>query len=91
MKTYEAIFNEEVSGVYAVSLVESPAMEGLFVALNKQEEIQFKEVDKEQRILMGLVLEPNKPIYRNQGGEEFNIMFDEDNIKQLAFSFLENA
>ena len=62
MKTYEAIFNEEVSGVYAVSLVESPAMEGLFIALNKQEEIQFKEVDKEQRILMGLVLEPNKPI-----------------------------
>lgn len=87
MKTYEAIFNEEVSGVYAVSLVESPAMEGLFVALNKQEEIQFKEVDKEQRILMGLVLEPNKPIYRNQNGEEFNIVFSEQTIKDLSYNF----
>ena len=87
MKTYEAIFNEEVSGVYAVSLVESPAMEGLFIALNKQEEIQFKEVDKEQRILMGLVLEPNKPIYRNQNGEEFNIVFSEATIKDLSYNF----
>ena len=88
MKTYEAIFNEEeVSGVYAISLVESPAMEGNFIALSKQEEIQFKEVDKEQQILMGLVLEPNKPIYRNQNGEEFNIVFSEQTIKELSYNF----
>jgi hypothetical protein len=88
MKTYEAVFNEEeVSGVYAISLVESPAMEGNFIALSKQEEIQFKEVDAEQRILMGLVLEPNKPIYRNQNGEEFNIVFSEQTIKELSYNF----
>lgn len=87
MKTYEAVFDpSEVSGVYAISLVESPAMEGLFIALSKQE-VQFKEVDKEQRILMGLVLEPNKPIYRNQGGEEFNIIFNEQTIKDLSYNF----
>lgn len=90
-KTYEAIFEEgENTGVYAVSLVENPAMEGLFIALNKQNEIQLKEVDKEQRILMGLVLEPNKPIYRNQNGEEFNIVFNEDTIKNLSYSFFKN-
>lgn len=91
IKTYEAIFEEgENTGVYAVSLVENPAMEGLFIALNKQNEIQLKEVDKEQRILMGLVLEPNKPIYRNQNGEEFNIVFNEDTIKNLSYSFFKN-
>lgn len=91
MITYEAEFNEdEVAGVYAISLVESPAMEGMFIALNKQEPIQFKEVDKEQRILMGLVLEPNKPIYRNQNGEEFNIVFSEDTIKKLSFNFFKS-
>jgi hypothetical protein len=90
IKTYEAIFNEsENTGVYAVSLVENPAMEGMFIALNKHE-VQLKEVDKEQRILMGLVLEPNKPIYRNQGGEEFNIVFNEDTIKNLSYSFFKN-
>jgi hypothetical protein len=90
LKTYEAIFDEgENTGVYAVSLVENPAMEGLFIALSKHE-VQLKEVDKEQRILMGLVLEPNKPIYRNQGGEEFNIVFNEATIKNLSYSFFKN-
>ena len=90
MKTYEAVFNNEVSGVYAISLVESPAMEGLFIALSKQE-VQFKEVDKEQRILMGLVLEPNKPIYRNQGGEKFNVIFSEQTIKDLSYNFFKSS
>ncbi len=90
LKTYEAIFEEgENTGVYAVSLVENPAMEGLFIALSKYE-VQLKEVDKEQRILMGLVLEPNKPIYRNQNGEEFNIVFNEATIKNLSYSFFKN-
>jgi len=92
MKTYEALYEPEKNkGVYGISLVENPAMEGLFIALNKQSEIQFKEVDKEQRILTGLALEPNKPIYRNQNGEEFNIVFSEDTIKDLAFGFLKNG
>ena len=92
MKTYEAIFNEEkVDGVFGISLVHDPAMEGVFVALNKQEEIKFAEIDKEQRILMGLVLEPNKPIYRNQNGEEFNIVFNEDTIKDLSHNFFKSS
>lgn len=88
MKTYEAKYNPfEHKGVYGISLVENPAMEGLFIALSKDEKVQLKEVDKEQRILMGLVLEPNKPVYRNQGGEEFNIVFSEDTIKDLSYGF----
>lgn len=88
MKTYLAKFNPKVNGgVYAISLVENPAMEGLFIALSKDEPLQLKEVDKEKRILMGLVLEPNKPIYRNQNGEEFNIVFDEQTIEELSHSF----
>jgi hypothetical protein len=73
--------------VYGISLVENPAMEGTFIALSKQSEILFKEVDTEQRLLLGLVLEPNKPIYRNQDGEEFNIVFDEQTIKDLSHNF----
>ena len=64
-------------------------MEGLFVAL-KSQQIQLKEIDVEQRILAGLVLEPNKPIYRNQNGEEFNIVFSNDTVKQLCYAFTKN-
>jgi len=91
MKTYQAKYNPLTNkGVYGISLVENPAMEGLFIALSKDEVVQFKTVDEEQRILMGLVLEPNKPIYRNQNGEEFNIVFNEQTIKDLSYGFFKN-
>jgi hypothetical protein len=91
MKTYQAQYDPlKNKGVYGISLVENPAMEGLFIALSKDEPLQLKEIDKEQRILMGLVLEPNKPIYRNQNGEEFNIIFNEETIKDLSYGFFKN-
>lgn len=91
IRTYQAKYNPLTNkGVYGISLVENPAMEGLFIALSKDEVVQFKTVDEEQRILMGLVLEPNKPIYRNQNGEEFNIVFNEETIKELSYGFFKN-
>ena len=87
MKTYKAIFNkEETEGVFGISLVHDPAMQGQFIALSK-EKVKFSAVDEEKRILIGLVLEPNKPIYRNQNGHEFNILFDEDTVKELSYNF----
>lgn len=87
MKTYEAVFEPDKNkGVYGISLVENPAMKGHFIALSENK-IEFKTVDEEKRILIGLVLEPNKPIYRNQNGEEFNIVFSEKTIEDLAHGF----
>lgn len=87
MKTYKAVFNKgETEGVFGISLVNDPAMEGQFIALSK-EKIKFSAVDEEKRILIGLVLEPNKPIYRNQNGHEFNIVFDADTVKELSYNF----
>ena len=89
MKTYKVLFDKlKNKGVYGISLVHDPAMEGEFIALSKEDnKIRLAELDKEQRILIGLVLEPEKPIYRNQGGEEFNIIFDADTIKDLSHNF----
>jgi hypothetical protein len=88
MKTYQAVFDENANtGVYGISLVLNPAMEGSFIALSKQEEVTFKEVSKEERKVVGLVLEPNKLIYRNDGNEEYNIVFNEETIKNLSYNF----
>jgi hypothetical protein len=88
IKTYEAIYEPlKNKGVYGISLVENPAMEGHFIALSEDAQIQLKTIDEEERILIGLVLEPNKPIYRNQDGEEFNIVFSEATIKELSHGF----
>jgi len=92
MKRYKAKYNPKLNkGVYGISLVENPAMEGHFIALSKEEQpILFKTIDEEQRIVAGLVLEPNKDIYRNQGGEEFYISFEADTIKELCYAFTKN-
>jgi hypothetical protein len=89
MKTYKVLFDKlKNKGVYGISLVHDPAMEGEFIALSKEDnKIKLAEIDKEQRILIGLVLEPDKPIYRDQNGEEFNIVFEADTIKELSHNF----
>ena len=85
MKRYKAKFNPDALNVFAVSLVEEPAMEGEFVSFEKHEEIKFKEISKNR--FMGLILEPNKEIYRSQNGREFTISIPEDEVKQFAYNF----
>jgi hypothetical protein len=92
METYTVIFKkEETEGVFGISLVESPAMESNFIALSEQKEIQLKAIDNEKRILLGAVLIPNKPIYRNQNGKEFNIVFPAETIRLSMENFFEQG
>lgn len=93
MRIIELIIDDEdpQSGIDAVSVVHSPAIEENFVALNKHE-IELKEVDSEKRILMGAALVPNKQIYRrNAKNEEYYIYFSPDTIRKASELFLINS
>ena len=92
MKIIELILDEEQDdiGVDAISIVESPAIESDFVAL-KNQEIKLAEVDKEKKILMGALLIPNKPIYRNGAEGEYYIFFSKDTIVKASQMFLQNG
>jgi hypothetical protein len=80
--------NDEMSGIDAVSVVKSPAIEENFIALNKHE-IELKKVDEEKRILMGAALVPNKQIYRvNEKNEEYYIFFSEQTVRKASELFL---
>lgn len=74
--------------LFAVSLVEDPAIESNFIALSKQQ--SSIKLENEKRLLIGAALVPNKPIYRNVNGNEFYISFDEATIEKLAQDFLAN-
>jgi hypothetical protein len=88
METYEVKFNEgENDGVYCISMVSDPAIGVQFVTLSKQRELKLATINEEQRILLGAVLIPNQPIYRNQDGHEFNIVFPAETIKQVQQNF----
>jgi len=94
MKIVELVIDEadEQSGIEAISVVESPAIEENFVALNKHE-ILLKEVDSEKRILMGAALVPNKQIYRrnDKTDEEYYIYFSEDTVRKASELFFKKS
>ena len=90
MRIVELVIDENdlESGIEAVSVVESPAIEENFIALKKHE-LELKEIDKEKRILMGAALVPNKQIYRrNDKNEEYYIYFSEDTVRKASELFL---
>ena len=93
MKTFEAVFNEDTKGVFGISLVRQPAMEGDFIALSKDKElIQLKTLDEEKRILVGLVLEPNKyiPRFDEKTGEWFQLTMSPKTVEELCYAFSKN-
>lgn len=78
------------SETYAISLVESPAIESDFVALSKEEEDKlqvFLESD-EKHMLYGAALIPDKDIYRNNGEQEFYINFSKESIERMSQDFM---
>lgn len=92
MNLVELVIDEkdELSGVDAISVVESPAIESNFVAL-KSEEIKLAQVDTEKRILMGAVLIPEKPIYRRDGDYEYYIYFSKDTVNKASQLFFKKG
>jgi len=90
MKIVELIIDEtdEFSGIDAISIVEHPAIEENFIALNKTKEYRFAEVDTEKKLLMGAILVPNKPIYRKEDEEEYYIYFTKDTVRKASELYL---
>jgi hypothetical protein len=93
MKIVELIIDEkdEFNGVEAISIVEHPAIEEDFVALNNQEQIKLAEVNSEKKILMGPLLIPNKPIYRRNGEEEYYIYFSRETVLKASQKYLKSG
>lgn len=83
MEVYELIIkDEQTDGVFAVSLVEKPAIEENFIALSKQQ-IELKALE-EKRIVIGAALIPNKKIYRRDKDKEFEIYFTDETVRRAS-------
>jgi len=77
----------ENDGIEALSLVKFPATEENWVALNNHR-IEFKSIDDEKRIIIGLALVPDKLIYRKNGDYEYNIKFSKETVNKAARLYL---
>lgn len=78
------------SDVFAISLVDEPAIEENFIYLKSDKQSQILLDKNDKHLIVGAVLVPDKPIYRNNGKEEFYIQFNKETIEQLAFNYLIN-
>tara|TARA_R110002050_G_scaffold59209_5_gene132500 strand:- start:3340 stop:3921 length:582 start_codon:yes stop_codon:yes gene_type:complete len=91
MDTIELFIDEESKddGIYAISLVEFPAIEENFVALS-QHKVEFKTLDEDKRIVVGLALVPNKKIYRRKKDYEYNIVFSDETVRKASELYLKS-
>jgi hypothetical protein len=93
MRIVELVLDEdqEMTGIEAISIVENPAIEADFVAL-KADEIRLAEVNKDKKILMGALLIPNKPIFRNsEDQDDYYIYFSKDTVEKASQLYLKNG
>ena len=91
MKIIELILNDdEAIGVEAISVVENPAIESDFIALNNQE-IKLAEISKEKRLIMGALLIPKKLVYRRNGEDEYYVFFSADTVLKASQMYLQNG
>ena len=85
---YELRIEDDTDEVFAISLVESPAIQSDFVYFDK-EAIHFAKVDTEQKMLLGPILIPEKRILRVDGeGNPYHVFFTKDTVKKLAQNYL---
>lgn len=92
LKTYRIIPGD--SDVYAVSLVDEPAVESTFIAMAKQQvPMEFRAVETgEKRMVYGVVLRADFPVYRVlPDGEECYFVFDAECIERLEQKFVKNG
>lgn len=83
------------SDVYAISLVDEPAIEVNYVHLKKDDKAKkvvfLEDEAKEKHMVVGPVLIPDMPIYRNQDGEEFYIQFSKESVERLAYNYIKQG
>ena len=83
---------DPASGVFALSLVENPAIQADFVYLSKQiEMVKLATVDTDKRIIIGPALIPELLINRidPRSGEEYDITFPEETVLRIAELYLQ--
>jgi hypothetical protein len=83
LQEIELKIKDAEDGVFAVSLVENPAIEKDFVYLSS-EVVELKVIDEERRIVVGFALVPEKRIFRRMNGKDFNIFFTKETVAKTA-------
>jgi len=86
---YKVVLGEsEESGMFRISLVNRPAIEEGFITLSEEEKPAFKFANEEKKQVVGPIMIPDMPIYRNSPMMgEYNIVFPKDTIEKIMYKY----
>ena len=87
---YEALINDLEDGIFAVSLVSTPATESNWQCFSK-EEYMYSIENEEEHIITGVIMLANSPIFRrDDSGYEYNIVYKPETIKLMSEKMLKD-
>lgn len=91
IKTYKAKVLDDECGIQALSLVEHPAVLSKVerFAENDNKPQYFKDDLKHN--ITGLIIPADRPIYRNNGTEEYYIVFEKDTIVDFSTKMMKDG
>ena len=93
LPVYEGKIVDNEDGMICISLVDEPATESNFVAFSSEKEnIQFSIANEEQRMVFGLIMGANQPIYRrDKSGYEYYIIYRPETLRGMAEKYLKDG
>ena len=92
LPVYEALISSEDDGIVTISLVDEPAVESDFVCFAKDAGKQlFALKDSAERLITGCLMKAETPIYRNDNGYEYYIVFSKKTIQTMAQKMLADS
>lgn len=83
-------FNDYDTGIFRISLVKYPATETAWqtYSKDKSEQLKFSVVNPEKRIVTGVIMLADTPIYRKKGDYEFYVVYSRETLEQIAQKML---
>lgn len=87
---YEALLDGEDTGMFKISLVDEPAVMSDFVKLaNMKAPAKYSVADEEKRLVRGVVMRADFPIYRNDPRfGEYYIIYKACTIREMAEKYM---
>lgn len=87
-KVFYINIDDELTGINAISLVESPAVEKDFLCFSKEKETVKLNFDNAKRVISGVVCLADTPIYRyNKRYGEYYVVFSKETIQKMVEKF----
>ena len=87
---YNALVDDEGTGMLRVSLVDDPAVMTNFLAFDKDRKtLTYRVADEDRRLVFGVLMRADFPIYRNDPRfGEFYIVYTADTIRKMAEKYM---